>query len=85
MGYKGVVVHCDKQCKMSAEEASENMLRNARIALNFATPICITKTTKKGKRTGKNKVARNIKKQETTTRRQTRIIKLTGLDAVLEA
>lgn len=40
MGFKGVVVHCGKKCKMTNKEAAENMLLNTRIALQFATPEC---------------------------------------------
>ena len=40
MGFKGVVVHCGKQCKLTKEKAGENMLFNIRQAMAAATPEC---------------------------------------------
>lgn len=40
MGFKGVVVHCGKKCKMTDAEAAKNMLFNMRKALAAATPEC---------------------------------------------
>ncbi len=40
MGFKGVVVHCGKSCKLSLEEAQANMLINIRHAMEAASPEC---------------------------------------------
>lgn len=40
MGFKGVVVHCGKYCKMSKEQAGINMLINIRKAMKAASPEC---------------------------------------------
>ena len=40
MGFKGVVVHCGKSCKLSLEEAQTNMLINIRRAMEAASPEC---------------------------------------------
>jgi len=40
MGFKGVVIHCGKQCKMTREKAAENMLINIRLAMEAASPEC---------------------------------------------
>ncbi len=40
MGFKGVVIHCGKQCKLKEEQAKENMLFNIRRAMEAAHPEC---------------------------------------------